>query len=119
MLPQQKQQLVDLFTRSLAALGVSDAPVLLERPKVEAHGDVACNVALQVARRLGRNPREFAPQLAGDLQAQPEARALIDAVEIAGPGFINLRIAPAATQAIARIVLHERESFGTSRAHAG
>ena len=119
MLPQQKQQLVDLFTRSLAALGVSDAPVLLERPKVEAHGDVACNVALQVAKRLGRNPREFAQQLAADLQAQPEARALIDAVEIAGPGFINLRIAPAAKQAIARIVLHERESFGTSRAHAG
>ncbi len=87
MLPQQKQQLVDLFTRSLAALGVRDVAVVLERPKVEAHGDIACNVALQVAKRLGRNPREIAQQLAADLQAQPGARDLIDAVEIAGSGI--------------------------------
>ena len=119
MLPQQKQQLLDLFARALAALGVRDVAVVLERPKVEAHGDIACNVALQVAKRLGRNPREFAQQLAADLQAQPGARDLIDAVEIAGPGFINLRITAAAKQAIARSVLHERESFGTDRAHAG
>ncbi|HVJ59849.1 MAG TPA: arginine--tRNA ligase, partial [Burkholderiaceae bacterium] len=119
MLPQQKQQLVDLFTRSLAALGVRDVAVVLERPKVEAHGDIACSVALQVAKRLGRNPREIAQQLAADLQAQPGARDLIDTVEIAGPGFINLRITAAAKQAIARSVLHERESFGTGRAHAG
>ena len=89
--------------------------VVLERPKVEAHGDIACNVALQVAKRLGRNPRELAQQLAAETagaarRTRPDRRRS----KSPGPGFINLRLAAAAKQAIARSVLHERESFGTA-----
>jgi len=70
----------------------------LERPKVPAHGDLACNVAMQVARTLKRNPREVAQAIADALKVNPAADGLIDSVEIAGPGFINLRIAAAAKQ---------------------
>ncbi|MCU0952778.1 MAG: arginine--tRNA ligase, partial [Burkholderiaceae bacterium] len=58
MLPQHTQQIVALFEQALAGIGAAGSPVLLERPKAEAHGDLACNVALQVAKRLKKNPRE-------------------------------------------------------------
>jgi arginyl-tRNA synthetase len=56
MLTQQKLQVIALLRQALAGLGVADANVVLERPKVEAHGDVATNVALQIAKGLKRNP---------------------------------------------------------------
>jgi len=119
MLPQQKQRITDLIETALAGLGVSGAPVVLERPKVESHGDLACNVALQVAKSLKKNPREVGQAIADALKVNPAAAGLIDAVEVAGPGFINLRLAPAAKQEVVRLALRERECFGTTSAHAG
>jgi len=52
MLAQQKLQVIALLRQALAGLGVADANVVLERPKVEAHGDIATNVALQIAKGL-------------------------------------------------------------------
>ncbi len=119
MLPQQKQQIVALFEQALAGIGAPAVPVVLERPKAEAHGDLACNVALQVAKSLKKNPREVAMALGEAVKLNPAAAGLIDAVEIAGPGFINLRIAPAAKQQVVRAVLRERQCFGTHAEHAG
>ena len=68
--------------------------MLLERPKVAAHGDVATNVAMQLAKPAKRNPRELAQAIVDALMAQPDARALVESAEIAGPGFINLRVTP-------------------------
>ncbi len=93
--------------------------MLLERPKSEAHGDLACNVALQVAKALKKNPREVAVALGEAVKLHPASHGLIDAVEIAGPGFINLRIAAAAKQQVVREVLRERQCFGSSSDHAG
>ncbi|EDK59981.1 arginine--tRNA ligase [Burkholderia mallei] len=88
--------------------------IALERPKVAAHGDVACNVALQLAKPLGANPRQLAEQIVAALTAQPEAAGLVDAAEIAGPGFINLRLTPASKQAVIGAVLAQGRAFGAS-----
>jgi arginyl-tRNA synthetase len=119
MLPQQKQRITALIEQALAGLGVSGVRVVLERPKVESHGDLACNVAMQVAKSLKKNPREVGQAIADALKLNPAGAGLIDAVEVAGPGFINLRLAPTAKQEVVRLALRERECFGTTSAHAG
>jgi len=119
MLPQHKQTVTALIEQALAGMGVGDVRVSLERPKVEAHGDAATNVAMQVAKTLRRNPRDVAQAIAAALQANEAARGLIDAVEVAGPGFINLRLAPAARQQVVQQVLREQQDFGRTSQHAG
>ena len=119
MLPQHRQAIAGQSAQALAGLGVTGVPVALERPKVEAHGALACAVALQVAKSLGRNPREVATAVADALRLNPGGRGLIESVEVAGPGFINLRLAPAARQAVVHAVLREGARFGTSTAGGG
>src|SRR5512139_3144232 len=119
MLAHQKLQVIALLRQALSGLGVADANIVLERPKVEAHGDVATNVALQIAKGLKKNPRDVATAIVDALKVNPAAAELIDAAEVAGPGFINLRIAPAAKREVVRQALRERDCFGTTSAHAG
>jgi arginyl-tRNA synthetase len=119
MLPQHKKEVAALIEQALAGVGAAGAPVVLERPKGEAHGDIATNVALQSAKALKRNPREVATAIADALRVNPAAAGLIEAVEVAGPGFINVRIAADAKRSAVRAVLREREAFGTTSAHAG
>src|SRR5512134_1581462 len=119
MLAQQKLQVIALLRQALAGLGVNDANVTLERPKVEAHGDAATNVALQIAKGLKKNPREVATAIVDALKVNPAAAGLIDSAEVAGPGFINLKIAPAAKLEVVRQALRERDCYGTSSEHAG
>ncbi len=113
MLPGQQQQLIS-FLRSAVSSLVPDAnPVIaLERPKVAAHGDIASNVAMQLAKPARRNPRELAQQIVDALLAQPEAAALVASAEIAGPGFINLRLTPAARQAVLKEIQDAGAQYG-------
>jgi arginyl-tRNA synthetase len=121
MLAEHKIRIAGLIEQALAGFGAAAAgqAVVLERPKVAAHGDLACNVALQIARPLRKNPREIAQAIVDALNVNPAARGLIESAEVAGPGFINLRLAAAARQAVVGAVLAEREFFGTSTAGAG
>lgn len=119
MLSDQKQAVAGLIEQALSGMGVTGVPVVLERPKVAEHGDLACNVALQSAKALKKNPREVATAIADALRINPAAAGLIEAVEVAGPGFINLRIATAAKQQVVREVLRNRECYGTNAGHAG
>jgi len=119
MLARHRDTIATLIGQALTGLGITGVPVVLERPKVEAHGDLACTVALQVARQLKRNPREIATAIADALRLNPAGAGLIEAVEIAGPGFINLRLAAAARQEVVHLVLRERDAFGTSDAGNG
>lgn len=115
MLPAQKNALVALIGDVVAGLIPADATapvILLERPKVAAHGDLACNVAMQLAKPLRANPRELAQKIADAILADSRATGLVDAVEIAGPGFINLRLANASKQSVARAILTEGAAFG-------
>ena len=113
MLPEQQKQLISLIQAAVAqSLPDAQANVLLERPKVAAHGDVATNVAMQLAKPAGRNPRELAQAIVDALLAAPAARDLVESAEIAGPGFINLRVTAAARQAVIGTVAEQGASFG-------
>jgi len=87
----------------------------IERPRNPEHGDYATNLALQVAKKVGVPPRELAGWLAEALST----RDGIAAAEIAGPGFINLRIAADAQGDIVRQVLTQGESYGHGDLMAG
>jgi arginyl-tRNA synthetase len=113
MLASQKQQIIDLFHAALAPLvaGTELQPtVVLERPRDPSHGDIACNIAMQLAKPLKKNPRELAQAIVAAVLANKGA--LIESADIAGPGFINLRIAAAAKQAVVQAILTEREAYG-------
>jgi arginyl-tRNA synthetase len=113
MLLEQQKQLISLIQAAVAqSLPDAQPNVLLERPKVAAHGDVATNVAMQLAKPAKRNPRELAQAIVDALMAQPDARALVESAEIAGPGFINLRVTPAARQAVIATVAEQGASYG-------
>jgi arginyl-tRNA synthetase len=119
MLPSHKQQLIGLIENACATLGVTGVPIVLERPKVEAHGDIATNVALQIAKAQKKNPREVATEIATKIRASDQLSSLLDTVDVAGPGFINLRLAAGARQQVVREAMREAELFGVSDAHAG
>jgi arginyl-tRNA synthetase len=122
MLAEQKHRITELFKAALQPLlaGTDLAPtVTLERPRDPSHGDVACNIAMQIAKPLKKNPRELAQAIVDGLMAQAGSAGLIDAAEIAGPGFINLRIAAAAKQAVVKAVLAAGADFGKSNAGDG
>jgi arginyl-tRNA synthetase len=122
MLLSQKQQIISLFDAALKPIlaGSELQPtIVLERPRDPSHGDVACNIAMQLAKALKKNPRELAQALVAAVLADPARDGLVEAVEIAGPGFINLRLAAAAKQAVVKAVLAERENFGKSDSGAG
>lgn len=82
----------------------------MERPRNPEHGDYATNVAMQVGKRAGMNPRDFANLLAAAL-GQAEG---IDVAEVAGPGFLNIRLAKAAQGAIIENILAAGEKYGTA-----
>ncbi|MEC3913001.1 arginine--tRNA ligase [Nocardia sp. CDC160] len=115
--------LADLLRATAAKVLVergSDPAVLpdevkVERPRNPEHGDYATNVAMQVGKKAGMNPRDFATLLAEAL-AQAEG---IDAAEVAGPGFLNIRLAKAAQGAIVAKILEAGEKFGTAGTLAG
>ena len=83
-----------------------------ESPKQAGHGDFAITAAMQLAKPLRRNPRELATALVAALQAQPAVARWVSALEIAGPGFINLRLSLAAKQAVVAEVLAAGAAFG-------
>lgn len=89
--------------------------VTVERPRNPEHGDYATNLALQVAKKVGKNPREVATWLADALGRSEE----VEVAEIAGPGFLNIRLAAAAQGEIVARILEAGESFGNSDLYAG
>jgi arginyl-tRNA synthetase len=94
------------------------ARAAFETPKSAAHGDLASNAAMQLAKPLKLNPRQLAESLKADLMAQPVYQQWVQAIEIAGPGFINFRLQPAARQQVVREVLEAGARYG-HRAQAG
>jgi arginyl-tRNA synthetase len=103
----------------LAARGVDDAvlpeQVTIERPRNPDHGDYATNLALQVAKKAGLKPRDFAEALAEAVSAADG----VASAEVAGPGFLNFRLAAAAQGDIVRQVLDAGAAYGRGDALAG
>ncbi len=119
MLNDQKIAIASLFNEALKNMGVTEASVLLERPKVAAHGDLACNIAMQLARQLKKNPRQIATELIEQLKALPATQSLIEEFEIAGPGFINMRLSQQAKTSAVKEALRLGADYGKSQAHQG
>jgi len=92
--------------------------IQLERPRNPEHGDFSCNVAMQLARLLKRKPREVAQQVVESVQGDLAASGQFAPLEIAGTGFINVRLSPLARAAVVHRVLAEGADFGRSRATA-
>ena len=83
-----------------------------EAPKQAAHGDWATNAAMQLAKPLQQNPRALGEQLKAALQAHPAYQQWVSAIEIAGPGFLNIRLKPEAKQQVVREVLAAGTRYG-------
>lgn len=106
----------DLVTTTLGQMvsagtlpeGLNFDPITAEPPRDPAHGDMATNAAMVLAKTAGMKPRDIAELLAGKLTEDPR----ITSAEIAGPGFLNLRLAPGVWQAVAKTVLSEGTGFG-------
>lgn len=110
---QAKQDLLRALQESLAELSPgSTVPAAFELPKQAAHGDLACTAAMQLAKPLKKNPRELAQALIDALNRRAAVLQWVEAMEIAGPGFINLRLKAAAKQAVVGEVLRQAEGFG-------
>ncbi len=123
MQSRHKENIVQLFADAVASLlagtELAAPAITLERPRDPSHGDLACNIAMQLAKPLKKNPRELAQGLADAVMANPARQGLLDAVEIAGPGFINLRVALAAKQDVVRRVFIDAQCYGMSNDGAG
>lgn len=98
-----------------AAEGLTAADLPLERPKNREHGDWASNAALKLAKAVGANPREFATEIAEHLTAVDG----VASVEVAGPGFINIRLDAAAAGALAKTIVDAGAAFGTNDTQRG
>jgi arginyl-tRNA synthetase len=96
-------------------IGTVPANIPLERPKNRDHGDYASSIALQLAKPAGKNPREVAELLKKDLEKLPE----VSSVDIAGPGFINIKLNRASQADLVRAILSAKEEFGKGTALAG
>ena len=110
---QAKQELLLALQDSLAELNPgSTVPAAFESPKQASHGDLACTAAMQLAKPLKKNPRELAQALIDALSRRAAVQQWVESMEIAGPGFINLRLKAAAKQAVVPAVLKAADSFG-------
>ena len=98
-----------------AGEGLTAADFVLERPRNRDHGDWASNAALKLGKAVGANPREFAAEIAAALAETPG----IASVDVAGPGFINIRLDAAAAGALAQTIVEAGAAFGTNDSQRG
>lgn len=91
-------------------LDLAPGQVTLERPKLREHGDWASSIAMRVAKPLGSNPREIATELAAELAGLDG----VASAEVAGPGFINIRLDAAAAGALAKAIVDAGGAYGHS-----
>ena len=130
MLSSQRDQIATFLTQALAqmasALGKPDAALntatvldTLEKPRQPEHGDVATNVALRLAKPLGMPPPKIGQELAAVLRSDPKLCTLVEQIDVAGPGFVNFRLAPAARAMVLREIADNPAGFGHTVATVG
>ena len=117
---QVKQDLLAALRDALQEVSPGTEQVAaFESPKQAGHGDYACTAAMQLAKPLRKNPRELATDLIAALAARPAFERWVETMDVAGPGFINIRLKPAALQAVVAEVLDAGDQFGHQRADIG
>ena len=119
--------MIEFTARLTAALQQSAKSLLpefagaveLSRPRSEEHGELASNLAMQLARPLKRSPRDMAQQIIDLLMAQPDVAGGIARTEIAGPGFINLHLQPWVVQRVVAEIEQSAAAYGHAAVGAG
>jgi arginyl-tRNA synthetase len=106
-----QEAIAALLRPILDGMGAGDADIRVERPRDPEHGDWATNVAMTLAGRLGRPPRSIAEEIAS---AVGSGHPGVDAVEVAGPGFLNFRLSAASVADEVATILEEGGDFGRS-----
>jgi len=104
-----------LIASGVLPAGIDQARIVVEPPRDSAHGDMATNAAMVLAKDAGKKPRELADAIAARLRADP----LIEKVDIAGPGFINMTLKPSAWRESLRAVLKAGAEYGRSTVGQG
>ena len=112
-----KDFLQSQFRRALEALGFpADVPVAFEKPRVAAHGDLTTNIAMVLAQKARRNPRDLAADIVRRLSVDP---GLVSRIEVAGPGFINVSLTESFYRSQLKELIARGGTFGRSEAGAG
>jgi len=108
-----KDQLLSALSQCLETMGEGlGQKAAFESPKLASHGDLAITAALALSKALKTNPRDLALQLKNALEKTQAFESWVDAVEIAGPGFLNIRLKPQAKQGVVVDVLTQAAQFG-------
>ncbi len=108
-----KIELLEALRQALEKLSPgAGSKAVFESPKVAAHGDLASTAAMQLAKPLKLNPRQLAEQLRTQLLLAPPVARWVEAIDIAGPGFLNIKLKPEAKQQIVQEVLAQAARFG-------
>ena len=117
-MPDVREGLRDGLRAALDGAGVVPAPaeIAIERPRERSHGEWSSNVALAAAKAAGRPPRELAEEIVAHLSTEPPPHVV--AVEAAGPGFVNFRLAPSWLHEVLRDVIRAGVD-GCARSEAG
>jgi arginyl-tRNA synthetase len=115
---QAKQELLGGLAAGLDKLlpGAGEKAAF-ESPKVAAHGDFACTAAMQLAKPLKQNPRQVAETLKASLLDLPVYQRWVESIDVAGPGFLNIKLKPEAKQQVVREVLAAGAAFGKQAAN--
>ncbi len=115
-----KKELLSALAVELEKISPSaGAKAMFESPKVAEHGDLACTAAMQLAKAVKKNPRELATALCDALLSTPAFMQWVAGLEIAGPGFINVRLKPEAKQVVIREVLSQGAQYGVQASTGG
>ncbi|MCL1961634.1 MAG: arginine--tRNA ligase [Desulfovibrionaceae bacterium] len=113
-MPLVKQELLAALAGTLESFSPgAGGKAAFESPKVAAHGDLACTAAMQLAKPLKANPRQLGERIKAALEAAPAFQRWVDAINIAGPGFLNIRLKAAAKQQVVREVLEQKARYGS------
>ena len=107
-----KEYLASIFSAASEKLDyLNDVPFNFEIPKQDSHGDLSCNAAMLVSKKLKKNPRTIAEEIIQNLNFNPD---IISKTEIAGPGFINFFFTPSFVASIVKQILLDKENYGRS-----
>lgn len=113
---QIETYLSEEIKKTLQKLNFPEVEYQFDRPKLEAHGDISVNLAMLLSKPLKKNPRQIAAEIIENLAVDP---AIVERLEIAGPGFINVFLANAVLQKSVLNIIDEKEHFGKSTQGSG
>lgn len=111
MLPSAREYLKEKVKSALSKIGIEldGIELIFDKPKNEAFGDFATNIAMLLAKKVGKNPREIASEILSNLEIEPE---YIEKIEVAGPGFINFKLTPRFFIHRIKEILDQGENYG-------